>query len=255
MEHKPGSLLRDFDITGQLIRRNAVLTIRQHPHGREPLGQRDWAVFHDRADLHAELLAGMFRLAFPAPLLGKVMDLVAPTGRAGHAVRPAHLDEVSNTPILVTEIRHGFLEAFGRLDCLLTLCHTQSVANPPWLVKYIITLARDGPFASEDRILDVAIALERMYELDQGEVSFKLKTRAACFLESDTEARLRVFKDVGAFYEARSKIVHNSRQKRGAAEGRGAAFKKGFDVARRSVVKLLRDGPPNWNEMVIAGGN
>ena len=117
-------------------------------------------------------------------------------------------------------------------------------------------LARDGPFAGEDRILDVAIALERMYGLDQGEVSFKLKTRAAYFLESDTEARLRVFKDVGAFYGARSKIVHNSRKKRGAAEGRGAAFKKGFDIARRSVVKLLRDGPPpDWNEMVIAGGN
>ncbi len=38
--------------------------------------------------------------------------------------------------------------------------------------------------------------------------------------------------------------------------GRGGAFKKGFDIARRSVVKLLRDGPPpDWNEMVIAGGN
>ena len=117
-------------------------------------------------------------------------------------------------------------------------------------------LARDGQFMSEDRILDVAISLERMYELDQGEVSFKLKTRAAYFLESDTEARLRVFKDVGEFYGARSKIVHNSRKKRGAAEGRGAAFKKGFDVARRSVIKLLRDGPPlDWNEMVVAGGN
>lgn len=117
-------------------------------------------------------------------------------------------------------------------------------------------LARAGPFASEDRILDVATSLERMYELDQGEIVFKLKTRAAYFLESDTEARLRVFKDVGAFYGARSKIVHNSRKKQGAAEGRGAAFKKGFYIARRSVVKLLRDGPPpDWNEMVIAGGN
>ncbi len=117
-------------------------------------------------------------------------------------------------------------------------------------------LARDGQFASEDRILDVSISLERMYELDQGEVVFKLKTRAACFLESDTEARLRVFKDVGEFYGARSMIVHNSRKKRGLAERQEAAFKKGFDVARRSVVKLLRDGPPpDWNEMVIAGGN
>ena len=42
-------------------------------------------------------------------------------------------------------------------------------------------LARNGPFASEDRILDVAISLERLYELDQGEVSFKLKTRPRAF--------------------------------------------------------------------------
>ena len=92
-----------------------------------------------------------------------------------------------------------------------------------------------------------------MYELDQSEIVFKLKTRAACFLEADPEARLRTFNDVGAFYDARSAIVHNSRKKRRSAEEREAAFKKGFDVARRSVFRLLRDGPPrDWNEMVIA---
>ena len=31
------------------------------------------------------------------------------------------------------------------------------------------------------------------------------------------------------------------------------AFDKGFEVARRSLFKLLQDGPPaDWNEMVIA---
>ena len=44
-------------------------------------------------------------------------------------------------------------------------------------------LARSGRFQSDDKILDVAIALERIYELDGGEISFKLKTRAASFLE------------------------------------------------------------------------
>ena len=44
-------------------------------------------------------------------------------------------------------------------------------------------LARDGRFAVEDRILDIAIALERMYELEQRDGSFQLKTRAAYFLE------------------------------------------------------------------------
>ena len=41
--------------------------------------------------------------------------------------------------------------------------------------------ARTGPFAHQDRILDVAITLEQMYELDSGEISFKLRARAACF--------------------------------------------------------------------------
>ena len=113
-------------------------------------------------------------------------------------------------------------------------------------------LARTGQYAADDKILDVAIALERMYELDQGEISFKLKTRAACFLESDTRSRLRVFRDVGQLYTARSGIVHR-RTTGPTAEASRDAFNKGFDVARRSVVKLIREGSPgDWNRVVMA---
>ena len=63
--------------------------------------------------------------------------------------------------------------------------------------------------------------------------------------------RLRVFRDVGDFYEARSSIVHR-RRKHSSTDARLAAFKKGFEVVRRSVVKLLEHGPPqDWNEMVV----
>ena len=114
-------------------------------------------------------------------------------------------------------------------------------------------LARTGQYAADDKILDVAIALEQMYELDRGEISFKLKIRAACFLKSDTQARERVFKDVGDLYDARSGIVHR-RTKQLSAETKRDAFNKGFGVARRSVVKLLREGsPPDWNKVVMAG--
>ena len=113
--------------------------------------------------------------------------------------------------------------------------------------------ARSGRFAVDDRILDVTIALERMYELDQGEIGFKLKTRAACFLESDTARGTQIFKDVGRFYDARSAIVHSTKKERWSTEAREAAFGKGFDIARRSLGKLLREGPPaDWNELVIA---
>ena len=105
----------------------------------------------------------------------------------------------------------------------------------------------------------MAIALERMYELNEGEISFKLKTRAACFLETQTKSRLHVFKDVQEFYDARSGIVHSrggkgkkAKPKEVLEQERRAAFDKGFDVARRSVVKLLREEPPeNWNEMLL----
>lgn len=123
----------------------------------------------------------------------------------------------------------------------------------PIVARLAEAAARSGRFAVDDRILDVAIALERMYELDQGEIVFKLKTRAACFLESDTAGRTQVFEDVGRFYDARSAIVHNTRKKRWPKKGREGAFGKGFDIARRSLGKLLREGPPaDWNEMVIA---
>ena len=113
-------------------------------------------------------------------------------------------------------------------------------------------LARDGQFMSEDRILDVAISLERMYGLDQGKISIELRERAASFLETSTEGRCRVKQDVKKFYDVRSGIVHN-RNKPPSAETRADAFTRGFEVARRSVVKLLRDGPPDWKEIVKKG--
>lgn len=117
-------------------------------------------------------------------------------------------------------------------------------------------LARDGRFQTDDKILDVAIALERMYEdeRDRGAIGLKLGTRAARFLETGTEDHERVLQDVQEFYHVRSAIVHK-RKKPPAAEVKEQVFTRGFKVARRSIVKLLRDGPPNWNEMVIAGGN
>ena len=113
-------------------------------------------------------------------------------------------------------------------------------------------LARTGQYSVDDKILDVAIALEQMYELDQGEISFKLKMRAACFLETQTQARLSVFRKVGQLYNARSGIVHR-RSKELSWTSKRDASEVGFDLARSSLIKFLREGPPeDWNEMVLA---
>ena len=54
----------------QFVTAHAVLTVGNHPHGREPLAQRDRAVFHDRADFDCELTAVFVaRVALPAALI------------------------------------------------------------------------------------------------------------------------------------------------------------------------------------------
>ena len=114
-------------------------------------------------------------------------------------------------------------------------------------------LARDGPFAVADRVLDVGIALERMYVLDEGKISRKLRNRAARYLATDGPSQDSISKSALEFYAVRSDIVHN-RLHRLTPERVHAAFRKGFDIARRSVFKLLREGPPkDWNAPGNAG--
>ena len=114
-------------------------------------------------------------------------------------------------------------------------------------------LARNGPFAPADRILDVGIALERMYVLDEGKIGRRLRNRASGFLGADAESRERIRESVREFYDARSDIVHNRLHKVSPA-GVQAAFGKGFDIARRSLFRLLREGPPeDWSALGCGG--
>ena len=111
----------------------------------------------------------------------------------------------------------------------------------------------------DDKILDVAIALERLYEPENPELNFRLKTRAACFLEADMDGRKEVFKEIGRFYSARSAIVHGGKRKKHdedqIAEDRLAVFETGCELARRTLLKLLRDGrPEDWNDVVLEPG-
>ena len=72
----------------------------------------------------------------------------------------------------------------------------------PIVARLAEALARQGRFRTDDRILDVAVALERMRGLDQGEISFKLKARAACILKTLTKDRLGEFGDAQKRYDA-----------------------------------------------------
>lgn len=123
----------------------------------------------------------------------------------------------------------------------------------PAIARLAEALARRGRFQDDDKILDVAIALEQIYELGSGEISYKLKTRAACFLETSREARFQIFKDIEELYDTRSKILHR-KNKELSVEEKSKAFEKGFKIARNSIIKLLRDSRlDDWNKIVIGG--
>ena len=114
-------------------------------------------------------------------------------------------------------------------------------------------LARDGRFADEVRIVDVAIALERMYDLPRWKISRKLRNRASAYLGTDAQSREKVKESVKEFYDTRSNIVH-SRSYNVSPQRNREAFGKGFDIARRTLFKMLHEGPPeNWAELTMAG--
>ena len=119
------------------------------------------------------------------------------------------------------------------------------------LSRLASSLSRTGPFAELDGIVDVAIALEAMYEVNPPEQTYRLATRASYFLEGCPERRVSTYETVRDFYRARSTIVH------GGKGNVGQALESGLDIAQRSLTKLLLEGGPSnyaeWDELVISG--
>ena len=116
-----------------------------------------------------------------------------------------------------------------------------------WLAE---ALGRSGRFAAELRVVEVGIALERMYEINERGISRHLQNKISRVLGTDDESRERIKVRVKEFYDARSEIVHGRRDKMSPLRT-DAAFFKGFRIARQSVFKLLRDGSPeDWDALV-----
>ena len=110
-------------------------------------------------------------------------------------------------------------------------------------------LARAEGFADEMRIVDVVIALENMYELPRRDISATLQNRASRYLGTDSVSRERIKETVRRFYNARSNIVHGGRRNASPLETQ-RWFASGFDIARRTLFKLLHEGrPKNWDEL------
>ena len=119
----------------------------------------------------------------------------------------------------------------------------------PVIVWLCEALEGDGRFAAEVRFVYVGKALERMYDLPKRRISCTLQNRVSGYLGTDSESRERLKQSAKAFYDERSASVHNNRKGRPSEQRNRDAFAKGFDIARRTLFKLLDEGPPdNWDE-------
>ena len=123
----------------------------------------------------------------------------------------------------------------------------------PIVTRLSEALSRDGRFSVADRILDVAMALERMNVLDENNIGRKLRNRTVRLLGTDAASEQRIKDDVRELYDVRSDIVHN-RLYRLTPERVHAAFVEGFDLARQSLFKLLREGAPQNRDAAEGNG-
>ena len=112
MEHQPCRLLRDTHVFSDLATADSVLAVQDHPHGGEPLVQRNSRILHDGSDLDGELALGVMFRALPGAPLGVETDLIRATSGADHSpIRPAPYRQVINAVIGIREVQDCFLKA------------------------------------------------------------------------------------------------------------------------------------------------
>ncbi len=156
-------------------------------------------------------------------------------------------DGFSECPVLKPAAFHEAREAFQHWES----ARYQRMA--PFVARLAEALGRNGRFAMSDKVVDVAITMEGMFELPRWKKLRKLEERVSGFLGNDAGDRQGIRDDVRNLYEARSDIVHSGSSEVSPFRN-GAAFVTGFDLARRSLFKLLREGiPENWDEGAAEG--
>ena len=159
----------------------------------------------------------------------------------------AGFDGFAECPVLSPSALEDARKAFGKR-------HNEGFRRMSrYLTRLSEALARYGRFAMHDKVVDVVIALEGMYELPKKYKSRTLQGRAAGFLGTDADDRERIREIVRTVYDARSDIVHSD-SKSVSPFRDGAAFVTSFNLARRTLFKLLREGPPDdWAKLGTAG--
>lgn len=100
----------------------------------------------------------------------------------------------------------------------------------------------------DNRLVDLITALEAaLCDSIVGELSLRVRLRAASLLSTDMDSASNIFDDIGSGYELRSKFVHGANIKRARVEGLVTGMARGFEepvgtsVLAEVAVDRLRD--------------
>lgn len=108
-----------------------------------------------------------------------------------------------------------------------------------------------------DAAVDLGIVLETLFLHDmqdaRGELTYRLRVRAARYLGSDAGERRRLFGLLGDLYTVRSVAVHTGRVPdtiRGS--GTRELLDQGFSLAASTLVRFISQGDPDWDQVTFS---
>jgi hypothetical protein len=125
MEHEPSRFLRDFEMTRNLARANAVLAIDDQPSCRKPFVESNWGVLENRADLHGILFAACLAL----PNFSGIQEVGIGSGARGancFPVRPVENRKELTRIISVAEEPNCLKKRIGQLF------HDSTISEIAW---------------------------------------------------------------------------------------------------------------------------
>lgn len=180
-----------------------------------------------------------------------------------------HGTTLTLSPFMNSDPFRGFAEAKqSEIDKAKCLYDCLTNLNSETLEKLQIPINRwiksKTSQSSEDKIIDLAIALESLYLSDipqPTELSFRLRLHAARYLRKEIEDRDELMKDFNKIYEWRSSVIHNGKlPKKGKKKKKSYTqeeisefIKKTQDLCQESIVKVLEGGAfPDWKCLILS---
>ena len=113
-----------------------------------------------------------------------------------------------------------------------------------------------------DKMIDLGIALESFFLRGiRDELSFRLRLRAALYLEDEIEERRLLKNEFRKIYEIRSEAVHEGTvPKQVRVNGQTVRMRefieRSQELFKRSLLKVIENGRlPDWDNIELGGGN